>query len=247
MCGLNLSQETFSSSNSTPPTWSPQQTFQELLAAVVSSQWPRNFSKHLCMVQIPKILLSCHPCYSGTCFVIHTRVCVHSSRTFYAILPFNDKLVMVQWVQRYQVCPSLGPIACALHFYKPCRRHISPQREERCLLSCRELQGRDEGAAQDSLLNGTNFHKLQCIKLSMCGHMNRALNRGRIPNLRTTPLSLLSAPLLCLILLVCCSAASSVIPRCHSLPTSSISRISAQDSFRRNVAQWNCTNFWLGS
>lgn len=54
----SLSQETCSSSHSTPPAWSPQQTFQELLAAVVSSQWPRNTSKHLCVVQIPKILLS---------------------------------------------------------------------------------------------------------------------------------------------------------------------------------------------
>lgn len=36
--------------------------------------------------------------------------------------------------------------------------------------------------------------------------------------------------------LVFCSAASSVIPQCHSLPTSSISRLSARDSFSRNVA-----------
>lgn len=35
-----------------------QQAFHELLAAVVSSQWPRNTSEHLCISQIPEVLLS---------------------------------------------------------------------------------------------------------------------------------------------------------------------------------------------
>lgn len=149
---------------------------------------------------------------------------------------------------------SFTRILCTAFLQAMQKAHQSSGREERCLLSCRELQGRDEGAAQDSLVNGTNFHKLQCINLIMCGHMNRALNTGRIPILRIT----LPHPLICSSavsnllrfffgLFIFCSAASSVIPRCHSLPTSSISRLSAQDLFRRNVAQWNCTSFWLGS
>lgn len=119
--------------------------------------------------------LKYHPCYCGTCFVTHARICVCSSRTTYANLPFNDKPVMVQWVQTYQVFPSPRAVACAVLFYKPCRRHISPQGEKRdaCFPYPWELQGRDEGATQDSLANGTNFHKLQCIKHIMCGHTHR--------------------------------------------------------------------------
>lgn len=160
--------------------------------------------------------LKYHPCYyPGTCFVTHTRICVHSSRTIYAILPFNDKLMMLQWVPTFQVLPSLRSVA--VHFYKPCRRHIGPQGERRnaCFPYPWELQDRDEGAAQDSLVNGTNFHKLQCIKLIMCWHMNRALNTGRIPILRITP----PRPLICpsavsnpLSLLLCCFLCDTTMP-----------------------------------
>ena len=46
-----------------------QQAFHELLAAVVSSQRPRNTSEHLCGIRIPKVLLSQEVKMSSTLFV----------------------------------------------------------------------------------------------------------------------------------------------------------------------------------
>lgn len=121
--------------------WSPQQTFQELLAAVVSKQWPRNTCKHLAWFTFLKFsfprTLKYHPCYSGTCFATHTRICEHSSRSIYAILPLNDKLVMVQWVQTYQAGVSITKICCLCSAFLSAMQKAqqSAGREERCLLS----------------------------------------------------------------------------------------------------------------
>lgn len=148
---------------------------------------------------------------------------------------------MAQWDQVYRAFPSSRAVIYTVHLYKPWRRHISSQ-EERRDITASLISGNKEGRAERKEQHELHWQTASFPRALVCtaylawAHEQDPEIRVGSPSWEWTLLSISSVSLLSSNHLNFCVAAASVIPQCHSLPTFSISRLSARDSFSRNVA-----------